>query len=379
MDKIAIGSYDIMKTATKTPTRQSKTAVNQAPSNSKALTYYQVASSKWIRAIGIGVILAFSPVDDASAQAKSNTSKIVGANECAECHKETAQLWKGTHHFTTFRKMPRSKEAKKIQKKMKIKRIKASKLCSSCHFTIQKKGKKTRAISGISCEKCHGAGKDFIKRHSEYSGNKKKENETKAQKKKRWKDAEKAGMIRPKALYKLAKNCYSCHVVPQEKLVNVGGHPAGSKFELVSWSQGEVRHNVWYTKGENKKAKQGRKRMMYLVGLAVEFETAIRAVGKATKKKSYAVKMARRAAAARKKMLRATKALPKVPELRAIIKLGKKAKLKLNNNKQLTAVANKIAVQTLKLSSKYNGSKFGAIDKLIPKEDKYKGKPAPLG
>ena len=368
-----------MNTATETQHHQSKTSGNREPSNQVLQTHYQSALSKWIYAIGIGVILAVSPIDDANAQAKSNVNKIVGANECAECHKETAKLWKGTHHFTTFRKMPRSKEAKKIRKKMKIKRIKASALCSSCHFTIQKVKKKTRAISGISCEKCHGAGKEFIKRHSEYSGNKKKENETKAQAKKRWKDAEAAGMIRPKALYKLAKNCYSCHVVPQEKLVNVGGHPAGSKFELVSWSQGEVRHNVWYSKGKNKKAKQGRRRMMYLVGLAVEFETAIRAVGVATKKKSYAVKMAKRAAAARKKMRIAAKKLPKVKELQAIVKLGKKAALKLNNKKQLTAVANKIAVQTLKLSGKYNGSKFGAIDKMIPSEDKYKGKPAPLG
>ena len=87
-------------------------------------------------------------------------------------------------------------------------------------------------------------------------------------------------MIRPRSLYQLAKNCYGCHVVPQEDLVNKGGHRAGSDFELVSWSQGEVLHNTWYSKGkDNVAASAERKRMLYLVGLGVELETALRARG----------------------------------------------------------------------------------------------------
>ncbi len=312
-----------------------------------------------------------------TAQAASDPSKIVGPNECAECHKDEADVWKGSHHFSTFRKMPRTKAARRIKKKMKIKRVKSKSLCLNCHFTVKKVKKRPKAVSGISCEKCHGDGKEYLKLHAEFSGNKKKEDESKAQAAKRWKKSVAVGLIRPNALYDLAKNCYSCHVVPQEKLVNVGGHPAGSKFELVSWSQGEVRHNVWYTKGKsNPKASAKRRRMMYLVGLAVEFETAIRAVGVATVKKSYAVKMAKRASKARKKLNKAARALPKVQELKRIIKLGKSAGLKLNNNKALTSVANKIAKQTLVLIAKHDGSKFGAIDKLIPSEKRYKGKPS---
>ena len=98
----------------------------------------------------------------------------------------------------------------------------------------------------------------------------------------------------------IAANCFGCHTVPDEELINVGGHTPGSAFELVSWSQGMVRHNLWYTEGEqNKGASANRKRLMFVVGLAVELETALRAVGKATEKKAYAVAMARRAAAAR--------------------------------------------------------------------------------
>ena len=77
-----------------------------------------------------------------AADAKRKVDKIVGANACAECHKDEAAVWKGTHHFSTFRKMPRSKEARDIAGKLKIKRIKSDALCAGCHFT-QKKVKKT--------------------------------------------------------------------------------------------------------------------------------------------------------------------------------------------------------------------------------------------
>ncbi len=322
-----------------------------------------------------GLAFVVQPID--SARAASDPNKVVGPNECAECHKDEAEIWKGSHHFKTFRKMPRTKAARKIKKRMKIKRVKSKSLCLNCHFTVQTVKKRKKAVSGISCEKCHGDGKDYLKLHAEFSGHKKKEDESKAQAAKRWKKSVAVGLIRPNALYALAKNCYSCHVVPQEKLVNVGKHPAGSKFELVSWSQGEVRHNVWYTKGKsNPNASAKRRRMMYLVGLVVEFETAIRAVGVATVKKSYAVKMARRAAAARKKLTKAAKALPQARELGQIIKLGRSAALKLNNNAALSAVADKIAKQALVLIAKHDGSKFGAIDKLIPSEKRYKGKPS---
>lgn len=328
----------------------------------------------WLKLLGLAAALTLS-TQTASAT-DSDPENVVGPNECAECHKEEAEIWKGSHHFSTFRKMPRTKEARAIKKKMKIKRLKSQSLCLTCHFTVQKVKKRPKAVSGISCEKCHGDGKGYLKVHAEFSGHKKKEDEPKAKAIQRWKKSEAAGLIRPKALYALAKNCYSCHVVPQEKLVNVGGHPAGSKFELVSWSQGEVRHNVWYNKGKsNAKASTKRKRMMFLVGLAVEFETAIRAVGVATKKQTYAVKMARRAAAARKRLAQASKALPRVRELKTMVKLSKSAGLKLNNNRALSAVADKVAVETLALIAKHDGSKFAGIDKMIPSEKDYKGKP----
>ncbi len=310
----------------------------------------------------------------AHAAQDRDAKKIEGPNACVECHKKEGEIWKKSHHHATFRNMPRSREARTIAKKMNIKRMKASELCLGCHFTSQQAKRNAKAIAGISCESCHGPGRDYIKVHAEFSGKKNKESETKSEADRRWKTSEKAGLIRPGALYKLAKNCYSCHVVPREDLVNRGGHPAGSPFELYSWSQGEVRHNVWYSIGKsNKGADANRKRLMFLVGLAVDLETALRSVGTATKKRLYAVRMAQRADAARKKLADAANRLPDVKELAAIVRLSHSAGLKLNNKRALYAAADAIAKEIQKFAANHDGQRLGAIESMIPGPAKFKG------
>lgn len=257
---------------------------------------------------------------------------------------------------------------------MGIRRIKSESLCLNCHFTSQIKNGKPMPIAGITCESCHGASKGWLKRHSEYSG-KKKATESKAEAAKRWKDSEAAGMIRPRQTYKLAKNCYSCHITPNEKLINVGGHSAGSNFELVSWSQGEVRHNVWYNENKNNPlAGPERKRMLFVVGAIVELEESLRAVGKATQKANYAVSMAKRALRAKKRMEQIVSAV-NVPELKKIFAIAKPARLKLNNNAELSSAASKIARLGVQFSAKYKGNKLAGVDPLIPGESTYKGSP----
>ncbi len=318
------------------------------------------------------VLLIVAYATSAGAAPPSGT---VGPNACAECHTEETRIWKKTRHYLTFREMPRSKEARRIAKKLKIRRVKSDTLCKACHFTEENIGTRQRITAGISCESCHGAGQNWIKIHSEFSGKKNKSAETKSEAATRWKRAEKRGMIRPRALYDLIKNCYSCHVVPREKLVNVGGHPAGSTFDLVSWSQGEVRHNTWYSRGKsNAVASQNRRRMMYIVGLAVEIETALRAVAEATKPQAYAIRMAHRANNARSRMALAAAAVIKVPELKNIVLLSHSAGLKLNNKAALTVAADKIAAEARRLSANYDGKTLAALDRFIPGPDTYRGK-----
>ena len=308
-----------------------------------------------------------------------DTAKIVGPNACAECHKQEVEAWKGTHHFKTFREMPRNTDAKEIAEKMGVRRIKSESLCLNCHFTVQQKNNEEEPVAGISCESCHGAGKDWIKVHSGFSG-KKENTETKAEEEARWKLADSKGMIRTRSLYQLAKNCYGCHVVPQEDLVNKGGHRAGSDFELVSWSQGEVLHNTWYSKGkENVPASAARKRMLFLVGLGVELETALRAVGKATARKPYAFEMAKRADGARKQLAVAAKAAPNVPEIARIVEFAYSAGLKLNNERVLQSAADGVSTLLARIAEKYDGSTMAGLDSLIPGPDKFKGKAREAG
>jgi len=61
----------------------------------------------------------------ADGSVASDSGKIVGPNACAECHKQEAEAWKHTHHFKTFREMPRRKEANEIAKRMGIQRIRS--------------------------------------------------------------------------------------------------------------------------------------------------------------------------------------------------------------------------------------------------------------
>jgi hypothetical protein len=309
----------------------------------------------------------------------SELAKIVGPNACAECHKQETEAWKGTHHFKTFREMPRRREANEIAEKMGVQRIRSESLCLNCHYTVQEKDNKSQPIAGISCESCHSAGEDWIKVHSQYSG-KTEKTETKAEAEARLKLADSKGMIRPSSLYRLAKNCYGCHVVPQEDLVNKGGHAAGSAFELVSWSQGEVRHNTWHSKGkQNVPASAARKRMLYLIGLGVELETGIRAISRATVRKRYAFEMAKRVDRVRKQLAAAAKAAPNVPEIAKMVEHAYSAGLKLNNERFLTAAADGVSKVLASITEKYDGSTMGGLDSLIPTPDKFKGKAREAG
>lgn len=304
----------------------------------------------------------------------SDAAKVMGPNACAECHKQEAEAWQASHHFKTFREMPRRKEANEIAERLGIQRIRSESLCLNCHYTVQQKDSKPQPIAGISCESCHSAGEDWIRVHSQFSG-KTEKTESKAEAEARLKLADSKGMIRPSSVYRLAKNCLGCHVVPQEELVNKGGHPAGSAFELVSWSQGEVRHNTWHSKGkQNVLAGAARKRMLYLVGLGAELETSLRAVGKATVRRTYAFEMAKRVDRARKQLAAAAKAAPNVPEIGKMVEFAYSAGLKLNNDRLLAVAADGVARQLVSISAKYDGSTMAGLDALIPAPDKFKGK-----
>ena len=188
--------------------------------------------------LGLGGLMSALPA------VADDIKKLKGPDECGECHKKEVEAWRTTRHYKTFNELARTKEAKEIGKKLGLKRLKSESDCLSCHFTQMEVKGKAKTVAGITCESCHGPARDWIDIHSDYGGKDvKKEDESPAHRKERLAKSEAAGMLRPDDLYAVANNCYQCHLVPNENLVNKGGHKAGSAFELVAWSQGEVRQN----------------------------------------------------------------------------------------------------------------------------------------
>lgn len=319
------------------------------------------------------LIMPISSVQ-ADVELRRNPDLIEGPKECKECHESSYSSWARSHHATTFFDMPKSDEAKEIAKKMGIKRIKSDSDCMRCHFTVQKKvDVKLVSITGTSCESCHGAAKDWMGVHSDYGGKDvKAEEESPEHKKERYRKSVAAGMIRPGDLYAIAQNCYDCHTVPNEKLVNVGGHEAGSNFELVRWSQGEVRHNVWYSI-ENQESSLERRRMMYIIGAIIELEYALKGISKATVKGEYVKALIFRYKKSMKDLETIASKI-NAPQIKQAIAAGKSAQVKLNNGPSLMASSKAVSKAAKSFANKYDGSTFAAIDSLLPAAKDYKGK-----
>lgn len=301
--------------------------------------------------------------------------KTVGPEECSECHEAEVNAWKETHHHNGYRTLSRSKEGKAIAKKMGVRRIKADSDCLTCHFTVQSVKGKEKAIAGTSCESCHNPARDWLKVHNDYGGkDTKREQETAEHKKKRLAQMDAAGMIRAGQFYPIAVNCYQCHLVPNEKLVNVGGHTPGSDFELVAWSQGEIRHNFARSADgkQNPESPVEDRRMMYVVGALVELEYSLRSVAKGTEKADYAIKMAKRTKRAISH-LEEINGLLKAPELEQAIQAAKAARLKLNNEAELTQAADQVGKAAQAFTDEHEGSQLAAVDSLLPKANDYKG------
>lgn len=321
------------------------------------------------------IMIAFFWMSQGLLHAAPDSKMVVGPESCEECHTSEVMAWRKTHHFKTYRGLTRRAEARRIAKKMNIKRIKRESLCMNCHFTSMPKNGRVRPIAGISCESCHGAAKNWVDIHQDFGGKGAvKEDETAGHRKNRLMKMKEGGMIRPAEIYRLARNCFQCHTVPYEKLVNVGGHTPGSKFELVSWLQGEVRHNYVASKGKkNSEASSKRKRVLFLVGKAVELEYNLRGVAKATKKATYAVKMARRAKAAMDAFKKISSVVS-TPEVKTIVAVSAGVRLRLNNEKELLEAADRISQEAQKIAQNYDGSQWAKLDRFIPKRDQFKGK-----
>jgi hypothetical protein len=321
------------------------------------------------RALLLGFVLA------GTAVASPDPMKVQGPESCGECHKQEVEAWKLTHHFATFNDMHRTDDAKAIAEKMGIRRIKSESLCLNCHYTQKQLPDGPQVIAGVACESCHGAAKEWINVHNDYGKGFKKETEPAEHAAMRRSAALKAGMLRPDDIYSVAENCFQCHIVTDEKLVNVGGHAAGSAdFELVAYSQGEVRHNFFDSAGKvNADDSPARTRLLFAVGTLLDLEYSLRAVGRATEKATYAVTYAHRVKAVKVKLAQINQLSP-TPEVTEALAATEKVGLKLNNADELNAAADKVRAAAQAFSKGHDGSDLASLDPLLPKPEAIKGK-----
>ena len=325
--------------------------------------------------VGAFVCVAFQHADMTLGQGLvCDPAKVMTSESCANCHGSEVQIWRQTPHFKTFNELSRNPRAQEICAKMGLSSVKRSNVCIDCHFTLKEIDGRNKAVSGVSCESCHGASRDWVALHNDYGGpTASKESETDAHRKKRLKQSARYGMNNTRDLYSIAMNCFSCHMVPNEDLVNIGGHTAGTKeFELVRYSQGQIRHNFLRSDGvSNEAANPQRLRMMYVVGLIADLEFSTRATAIATENKTYGVNVAQRAAASAVKLFELQKTF-KNEQVQRVIDAFAKAKLDTNNYEQLNSIADEIQKAGREFAVKHDGSEMAFVDQLLPSPSQYK-------
>ena len=289
-------------------------------------------------------------------------AKIMGPDECTECHDVENSAWESTHHYSTFEEMPEQDEALKIAEKLGIDDVVESENCQSCHITMQSDGEEAEAIAGVSCESCHGGAADWMDIHSE-------EDKAADQADAIWAKAESKGMIRPSNLTSLAANCLDCHLVNDPDLVNKGGHEAGSKFNLVTWSQGEVRHNTFHSEnGENRLASKQKLRKMYVIGSTLELQKSLLAYSKSSDKSTdFAKAMLNRIEKTKAEIAQLPASDPLFASLQKVSASVPKSSLEENKS-----LANELMVLAKKVE-KASSDPWGSIDKLISDLGPYKG------
>jgi len=305
---------------------------------------------------------------------RCDPTKIVTSEACSRCHGPAISTWKQTPHFQTFDSLHRNPRAKEICNNLGLKgSIKRNDVCVDCHYTTRKVGDKIRTVAGGSCESCHNAAQDWILVHSDYGGTTaKKEDESPEHRATRLAESIKLGMRNPRNIYSLARSCLNCHTVPNEKLVNVGGHHLASDFELVSWSQGTVRHNFVRSNGtENATNSQETLRVMYIAGMIADLEFSTRATAQATSKTKFGLASAQRAARVAQRLFDIQQKIQD-PQVQSALEAFAKAELKINNAEQLSSIADEIRHFGFEFASKSNGSSLTFVDALIPPPSQYK-------
>ena len=290
-----------------------------------------------------------------------------GFKPCGECHTPEWDVWKETKHATGFESMHKRDAAQDILTNMDLRVTKRDEaLCMRCHYTV---GPERKAVAGVSCESCHGAARDWINVHNKWGdGAKDKTQESPAAREERIAVSRKAGMLRPSTdLYAVAANCFECHTVPIEELVNKGQHKAGtSGFELVK-RVNAIRHNFLTAAksgGVNRTDTPERARVMFVVGRMLAYEYALRGLAVATTASGYSRSMDSRVKHASRQLEELTTVAP-MATVTEVLRAGSAARLVPNNRAEIERAADQIRAIGQRFVTTTTGSTLSALDVLV--------------
>lgn len=321
--------------------------------------------------IAVAVVTVWGAVTVGPVRAQVDPTKVETAEACGECHASEHRVWKETEHARGFKTLHRTKAAEAIASSMGIRLLKRDSLCLNCHYTPTAVDGELRAVSGVSCESCHGAGQDWIDVHNDYGGKGvDHQSESAPHRAQRIERSRDAGMRRPSDdLYAVAASCFGCHTVPQERLVNVGGHGTGSAgFELAAWSQGINRHNFLDSLRDgdgtqNAEREPPHLRRLYVLGRALDVEYALRGMAAATESGVYAKAMSRRLRGAVGE-LRALTRRTDLAELQAMLEIVRSVEAIPGNGPALSAAADRIGAASRRFLTERAGDDLASVDPL---------------
>ena len=154
----------------------------------------------------------------------------------------------------------------------------------------------------------------------------------------------------------------------------MGGHPAGSAFELVSWSQGEVRHNLFWSNGEtNEEASLERKRVLYAIGQATDLEFSLRALTKSTESGAYRDAMGQRIRQAIDQLETINQHIGSAP-IANMLTAASSIDAAAPDAPALEAAADEVsaAIETFAVSE--DGGRLSALDSMLPSKGHYSDK-----
>ncbi len=295
-------------------------------------------------------------------ESKVVPSKVMGTLKCGMCHALEEKIGKKTAHQKGYDSLHKKSRAKAIMKNLGLSgRIHKAEQCISCHYTVQETKGVQETIEGISCESCHGGGKDWIISHSDWE----------VPLPKRWEEAKDKGMIPSTDIYELGRKCYQCHTISDEKLINQGKHTSGEFFEFARYSQGSIGHN--FMQGHvNQTTSQEKLRVIYITGAMLNLEYSLRAYCMAKNDKGkYFKSMDKNTRKALRNIRDITKKV-QIPEVEALIDVLKGEKLLLENKKALLLLAEEAGKLAKKFAYNHSGKELEAIDSLLPKKREYK-------